>query len=225
MRVVILILVNFVLFADIYIDKNPSKITLEDLKIIEQFDKNAMDIAERGLKEQVNPLVISNYIWKHRAFQDDYTRLTVDLEGESGRRTARYDAVVGDSLFPNEYNYYKAGVNIKYNIYDDKTSKELNNNMLDYKSKIILAVQLYAKEKEAIYILNEQLELERLKQLRMKVMVMTAQKYLDDRIKNIEALMTLRHKILETRTVLEIKKLELLNMVQEKFKNSLEQLL
>ena len=219
------LLLPLIAYADIYFDRDPSKVTVEDLEAIESFDENALGVAERDLDKQVDPAKISNFIWRHRAFQDDFTRLSIDLEGEGGRRTARFDVNVDGSLFPNEYNYYRVGVNLKYNIYDDKTTKELHNKMLDYKSKIITAVQKYAKEKENLYILKEELELERLKQLRVKVMVKTAQKYLDERLKNIEAIMKIRHKILESHTSLETQKLELLNMVNTQFQKSLEELL
>jgi len=208
-----------------YIDNTPSKITLKDLKHVKKFDKLAYNLAEEEEMPKINITNIVNYIWRNRLHIEDYTRLKLDTLGTLGYRTPRGSTDNSALVSDENYNYYKVGLALTYNLYDGKTSKDIQNQKLTYRTNIINEVQKYTTCKNDLQEIKIKLKMKRLEQIRSKIMVKTAQKYLDDRLKIIENIMQLKINKNKKADTCNVTKLRLLNMVTPSAKNGLKDLL
>jgi len=216
-----------------YFDKSPTSITKGDLKIIRVFDRLAYEIAEYEPPRPLKIEIIVEFILKNKSIVHDYSKITAHLVGSFGRRTKRTGSTEGDyeegtdsdSFFPDEFNYYRAGVAVKYPLYDEKMTKEIKNKKIEYKAKIITMVEKFAKSNETYKILSHELKYLRLNQIRDKAMQKTAQKYLDERLKTIKAIMDTRNKMSEARISRDSMKLQLLNLVLKASQKELPKLL
>ena len=206
-------------------DNNASKITREDLKIMLNFENSSMKIAENVNLNNLNINEVSNFIWRNRRRIISYKRWKVDALGTAGYRTAKGGQNNSALINNNNYNYYKIGLQATYNLYDGKTLKDINNQKVDAHSKIIASVSDYANCKNELKELKIKLELERLEQIRMKLQVKTAQKYLDARIKVIENIMQFNISIQKKETMCDGKRLNILNLVTVQARNNLKDML
>jgi len=209
-----------------YKDTKPNTITKEDLKIIKNFDIEINNIAEHKTNDKININEVVNYIYRNRRHIEDFTRLKIDALGTLGYRTARGGIDSGATLVSTDnYNYYKIGVALTYNIFDEKTTKQIKNEKLKYKDTLILLVQKYASAKNKVQNLKNEIELDRLKQIRLKLMVKTAQKYLDERIQILTKLLQDRETLTEQTIILQTTKEQLLNLVTNSAKSKLKEIL
>lgn len=211
--------------VEFYFDKAPSKVLRKDLKTVRAFDKLAYEISEAEAAKPIDVAEVYNYIWTHREHAEDYTRLKIDTVGTVGYRTPRGETNNNALINEENYNYYKIGLAATYNLYDGKTAKDIQNKKLEYRSKIITIVEKYSTCKAETTALNLTLKLKRLEQIRSKVMVKTAQKYLDERLKVIEELLKLRIDLNKKQIICRASKLHLLALVQPAAQKDLESLL
>jgi len=206
-------------------DNKPRTITKEDLQTMKQFEKLAYNMAENENASHVDISRVYNFIWRNRVHADDYTRLKIDGIGTLGYRTPKGGDDNTALISEENYNYYKVGFALTYNLYDGKTSKDIQNKKLEYRTKLLTIVEKYATAKEVLHKLKSELDFKRLEQIRSKVLVKTAQKYLDDRIKIIKEILDLNNKIKEKKINLSSLHLQLLNLVSANKINELKELL
>ena len=178
-----------------YYDKNPSKITSEDLKIIKNFDDLSYEIVERKIKP-VNIGKIYNFIIKHKKYIHDYSKLKIDITGRAG---------FGD----NSKSIY---IEVSYPIFDKKQEKDINNEKLKYNLEILNKVEEYADAIQEIISLKETLEFLRVQQILIKAETKTGIKYRDERIQLLKQIMETKIKLRKAYEKKEVLKIYLLNL-------------
>ena len=86
-------------------------------------------------------------------------------------------------------------------------------------------INKYTKLRDKLIALKRELQFKRLLQIREKLQVKNGIKYLDERLKTLEKILTLQNNILETKSNLEVNKFILLNFVKDNYKKDLEKIL
>ena len=236
-KILIHLIILTALISQNFIDPKPSIITNQDLNTVREFDRLAYTLAEDQKKSTLNVNQIFKYIMQYKAHIAEYSKLAINLVADTGRRTKRNGTTDGDieidsidsnensDFFPTQYNYYKVGIALKYPLYDEKLSKEINNKKIEYKSKILNIIKDYALSHQQIQTLNQELKFSRLKQIRDKIMQKTAQKYLEDRLKTIESILIKNKQIKELSIKNNTHKLQLINLVQKPYQDGLKAIL
>ena len=223
LKMIMILFVSNILFANY--DNKPKTITNEDLKTMQQFEKLAYDMAENENTTDLNISRIYSFIWRNRVHADDYTRLKIDGIGTLGYRTPKGGDDNTALISEENYNYYKFGFALTYNLYDGKTTKDIQNKKLEYKAKLLTIIEKYATTKEMYRKLKTELNFKRLQQIRSKVLVKTAQKYLDERIKIIKEILDINNKLKNTKINLSAIYLQLLNLVPATKRTLLKEIL
>jgi len=206
-------------YADDFKDKNASSVTKYDLELMHEFDNLAYDLSDVKLKS-LNINKIYSFIIKYKSYIIDYNLLTIDFK--VGMGTDDYDYV---SDRERDKNYKNISVNLVYPIYDNKIKKEIKNKKLEYKFKILDEINKYSKLRDKLIGLERELKFKRLIQIREKLQVKKAIKYLDDKLKTIEYILKLQNDILNTKSNIISAKLRLLNYVKPSFREKLKELL
>jgi len=93
------------LYASKYIDLKPSKITIQDLKTVKEFDNLAYKLAEEQEFKNINMGKTISYIMRNKRHKTNYTRLKIDGLGEIGYRTARGGTDNSELINHKDYNY------------------------------------------------------------------------------------------------------------------------
>ena len=199
MKKLLLLLATTMLFSDNYIDTSPSKIIKKDIELLKIFDKEIYNIADSNHKA-ISVSKIYRFISKHRALVNDYSKVKAYIKGEVGSRTRRALSELEDNYtlvdeVTNSREYYAIAIGITYPLYDKKTEKIIRNERVLQNNKILNSIASYVDTAMNLSLLNEELKIIRLIQIRDKALVKTGMKYLDERIKTIEKLHTVRAKI------------------------------
>jgi len=222
-------------YGDTYKDEDPANITnLEELKKLDSLAYNLADnLADEEHIKKIETKKIFDFILKHKSYILGYSLLKVTAQGQIGRRTKRATDETDDETggdinsmgFPDDFNYYRVGVAVSYPLYDEKTSKKINNDMVEYKAKLLDIIKEYQTVIAESINLKEKLEYYRLLQLRAKARQKTGQIYLDERLKVIEKILEINENIRTKEIEASNMKMILLNYVKDEYQSELEKML
>ncbi len=212
-------LINVNIFSYSLKDKTPSIVSKSDLKLMQEFDKLAYSLSDVKLKE-LDIKKIYNFIKLNKKYIIDYSLMTINLTASAGVDDYDYE-----SDRERDKDYKKIGIQLKYPLYDNKIRKNIKNKELEYHSKILNQINKYTKLRDKLIALKRELQFKRLLQIREKLQVKNGIKYLDERLKTLEKILTLQNNILETKSNLEVNKFILLNFVKDNYKKDLEKIL
>lgn len=186
---------------------------------MQEFDKLAYSLSDVKLKE-LDIKKIYNFIKLNKKYIIDYSLMTINLTASAGVDDYDYE-----SDRERDKDYKKIGIQLKYPLYDNKIRKNIKNKELEYHSKILNQINKYTKLRDKLIALKRELQFKRLLQIREKLQVKNGIKYLDERLKTLEKILTLQNNILETKSNLEVNKFILLNFVKDNYKKDLEKIL
>ena len=205
--------------ADDYFDKNPDMINKYDLELMKEFDKLVYELSDTNLKSlDINAIYI--FIQRHKNYITDYSLLQIDFKAGAGIDTTDY----GDKN-TRKKEYTKAAVQLVYPLFDPKSKKDIKNKKLDYNFKILNDINKYAKLRDDLIAKERELKFNRLIQIKEKLQVKKAIKYLDDKLKTLEEILNLQNEILNLKSSLKVQRLVLLNYVKPSYREKLKRLL
>lgn len=215
----IFLVLNSLLLAK-YEDTSPEQTTKKDIKLLQKFEKTLY--SKTYIKPiKCNQSKIVNFINSNKIEKFDYNKLLVKLNGQIN---------TGEN-FTDEEGTYKdrdranIQLNATYPIFDKKTDIEIKKKRLKFKEGIINEVSKYCEIKNEIEILNHQIDLLNLKQIRAKAREDAGQIYLDERIELIEEIIDKKNDFIKTSIDFNTMKLQLINKVKNHKQNELEGLL
>lgn len=215
----IFLVLNSLLLAK-YEDTSPEQTTKKDIKLLQKFEKTLY--SKTYIKPiKCNQSKIVNFINSNKIEKFDYNKLLVKLNGQIN---------TGEN-FTDEEGTYKdrdranIQLNATYPIFDKKTDIEIKKKRLKFKEGIINEVSKYCEIKNEIEILNHQIDLLNLKQIRAKAREDSGQIYLDERIDLIEKIIDTKNKLNKSTIQYESLQLQLLNKVVSSSKIKLKELL
>ena len=215
----ILLVLNSYILAK-YEDSSPSKTTLDDLKILNNFENLLYSKTYISLNECKQNEII-NLIYQNKEEEFDYNRLVVKLNGQinNEERFANEDGTIQDRD--------KASIQLKatYPIFDKRTDIEIKKKKIEFKNKLITDVSKYCTLKNELHIIEDEVELLNLKQLRAKAREDAGQIYLDDRITLIEEIIKKKNEFSKASIELNTIKLQLINKIKISQENRLKGLL
>jgi len=212
-------------------DKDPLHIT--NIRELKELDKLAYELVEEEHVNTINTVKVFRYILEHKSYILGYSLLKVNARAKLGNRTRRAVlegsdediSKINSSGFPDDYNYYDVGIALTYPLYDEKTSKSINNETVIYKSKLLDIIKEYQEELASHTNLKDRREYYRLLQLRAKARQKTGQIYLDERLEIMEKILDVNEKLRRSTISVDGMKMILLNYVKDKYQNELEKML
>lgn len=216
----ILLVFNSLLLAK-YEDSSPNKTTKDDLMLIKDFKKLSYNLSSLDSLSNCNIKQISNTIFLHKADKLDYSKLVVNLTASISNSSSTKD---------NEGTYQnrdKQNIMLKatYPLFDKKTDLEIKRKKLKSKKDILDVSSKYCTKKDELLILQNELDLLNLKQIRAKAREEAGLINLDERVKLLEEILIKKKSILKTKREIESIKLKLLNKIEPKYSYMLEDLL
>jgi hypothetical protein len=205
----ILIVLNSLLLAK-YEDSTPERTTHQDLEILQDFKKLMYNKTKFNHKE-CNQEEIIEFIYINKIEEFDYNKLLIKINGQINNNENLSDE---DGTYRDRD---RASIQLAatYPIFDKKTDNEINKKKLSYKNTLIEEVEKYCNSKNKIQIINHEIDLLNLKQIRAKTREDTGQIYLDDRIILIEEIIKKKNELSTTTIEFQSMKLKLINKVKE----------
>lgn len=215
----IILVLNYYLLAK-YEDSSPEKTTHEDLKILKNFEKLLYSKTSISLNECKQNEII-DFITLYKIEKFDYNKLLVNLNGQVNSNNTIDDA---EGTYRDRD---RASVQIAatYPLFDMKTDIEIKKKKVKFRSDLITSVSKYCNLKNNLDIINHEIDLLNLKQIRAKAREDTGQIYLDDRITLIEEIIKKKNEFSKTSIEFNTIKLQLLNKVEVHKKDELKGLL
>ena len=231
MKLIIILSLSTLLVANNYKDSDPMKIT--NLTELKKLDKLAYELVEEDHVKTIDTSKVFRYILEHKSYILGYSLLKVNARAKLGNRTRRAALEgtdeditnINSSGFPDDYNYYDVGVALTYPLYDEKTSKTINNETVIYKSKLLDIIKEYQEELATHANLEDRREYYRLLQLRAKARQKTGQIYLDERLAIMEKILNINEKLRASEIAVAGMKMILLNYVKDAYQDELEKML
>lgn len=177
-------------------------------------------------QKQIKPDEISRiytFIWEHRKVQIKplLERVKVGVDGFSGLRNRPYETNAPNDLKPYTY----VGGTLSFSLLDEKERRQKQQEIIKQKNEIIAMVESFIKAKHDLKILNLKLEIENLKERRLKARVIQGVENLDERIKKFDEILELKEQISANSIKSEKLKLQLLELIEPQFERLLEQML
>lgn len=230
-KIISIALLATLLYANDYKDTDPMRVT--NLPELKKLDKLAYELVEDDHTNTIDTKKVFNFILNHKSYILGYSLLKVNARGKIGNRTRRASiegvdediSTINSSGFPDDYNYYDVGVALTYPLYDEKTAKNINNEAVEYKVKLLDIIKEYQEELATHTNLTDRREYYRLLQLRAKARQKTGQIYLDERLKIMEEILKLNEKLRSNKIAIDGMKMILLNYVKEPYQEELERML
>jgi hypothetical protein len=230
-QITIIVFLASCLHANTYKDNDPMRIT--NLPEIKELDKLAYELVEDEHIKTIDTKKVFNFILEHKAYILGYSLLKVNAKGKIGTRTRRASlegsdediSTINSAGFPDDYNYYDVGVALSYPLYDEKTAKSINNEVVEYKAKLLDIIKEYQEELAKHTNLTDKREYYRLLQLRAKARQKTGQIYLDERLKIMEKILDINERLRSSTIAIDGMKMILLNYVKEPYQEELEKML
>lgn len=215
----ILIVLNSLLLAK-YEDSTPERTTHQDLEILQDFKKLMYNKTKINSNE-CNQEEIIEFIYINKIEEFDYNKLLIKINGQINNNENLSDE---DGTYRDRD---RASIQLAatYPIFDKKTDNEINKKKLSYKNTLIEEVEKYCNSKNKIQIINHEIDLLNLKQIRAKTREDTGQIYLDDRIILIEEIIKKKNELSTTTIEFQSMKLKLINKVKESSITHLKELL
>jgi hypothetical protein len=231
MKLIIILSLSTLLFANSYKDHDPMNIT--NLSELKKLDKLAYELVEEDHVNTIETSKVFRYILEHKSYILGYSLLKVNARAKVGNRTRRAALEgtdeditnINSSGFPDDYNYYDVGLALTYPLYDEKTSKHINNETVIYKSKLLDIIKEYQEELASHTNLEDRREYYRLLQLRAKARQKTGQIYLDERLVVMEKILNVNEKLRSSKIAIAGMKMILLNYVKDAYQEELEKML
>lgn len=214
-----LLVFNSLLLAK-YEDKTPTKTTSDDLEILKEFKSLLYSKTSiTAIRCKQNEII--SFINKNKAEQFDYNKLLVKLNGQINNN---------ESFTDSEGTYQdrdRANIQLTatYPIFDKKTDIEITKKRIKFRSDVIDKVSKYCQLKNDLSILEHEIDLLNLKQIRAKAREDAGQIYLDERIELIEEIIDKKNDFIKTSIDFNTMKLQLINKVKNHKQNELEGLL
>lgn len=205
----ILIVLNSLLLAK-YEDSTPERTTHQDLEILQDFKKLMYNKTKISSNECDQEKIIE-FIYINKIEEFDYNKLLIKINGQINNNESFHDE---DGTYRDRD---RASIQLAatYPIFDKKTDNEINKKKLTYKNTLIDEVSKYCNLKNDIQIINHEIDLLNLKQIRAKAREDTGQIYLDDRITLIEEIIKKKNELSTTTIEFQSMKLKLINKVKE----------
>lgn len=202
-----IVIQTFIFVFAFALDKNPQKITQEDLKIVKNIETRAYNTIERNNKKILNISKIYTYIIRNKAYKIQEERLKVSLNTDVG------------------YKRNRAYISLNYNILDKKQKRDIELKKIQDRSSILQNIQNYAKLQQNLFNLQKQLKFARLKYRLIKTQVYAAVEYREQLFKQLENIQNIKEKIQETKINIVKQRLQLLNYVKIEYREKLENML
>jgi hypothetical protein len=197
-----------------YYDRHPSKITKEDLSVLNKINDIAYDLSEENYKE-IRVDLIYAFIVSHKAHRSEYNKLKVNSDLVVGSRTKNpysdyyhYDPIEGKQ-------FYSAYIELSYPLWDDKTDMRIHNDKLKYNLSLIDKIREYADSYNLMQEAEGEVKFLRMKQRVWKGEELTGVKYRDELLQLHDALRLANVKLRKARATVRALKLYLLNLTTD----------
>ncbi len=212
-------ILHVIIFAEDFTDKDPTGITDKDIKLLKDFDELSYKLSNSKIKVlSVNK--IYQFIQQNKVYIDDFSLLHVNLKASAGIDDYDYK-----SERERDKNFKKIYLEVSYPIFDQKTKRERQKQIIKDDNAILKNIQQYAKYFNSYHAKKRKLEFLRFLLIRDKVQVKSGVKYLDEKIIKLDKLLEVQNQIGETRQLLEIYQNILLNYVMPEQRNNLRKIL
>jgi len=215
----IILVFNSLILAK-YEDKNPSYTSHDDINLLRHFEnklyKNTI-IKTFKCKQ----LTLVTFINRNKIEKFDYNKLLVKVNAQVNNSEYYSDT---DGSYKDR-DRASIQLNASYNIFDKKTDLQIKKKQLEFRETIINDVSKYCEYKNELQIIENNINLLNLKQIRSKAREDSGQIYLDERITLIEKIITKKNEFNTISIKLDSIKLMLLNKVKTSAKESLKDLL
>ena len=201
---------------------NEDKLTKEDLQKIHNLSTSLYELSQRQIQSQSVNFLYS-FIWQHRKIQIKplLERITLSFDGFSGWRNRPYATNNPDDLRPYTYS---GGV-LSISILDEKERRSKLEEILKQKKDLLAIIENYLLLKHQQEIIFLRLEIENLKERRLKARVIQGVENLDERLKKFDLILDLNEQNSKLKIQVEKIKLHLLELVKPEFTQELEALL
>ena len=193
---------------------NEDKLTKEDLQKIHNLSTSLYELSQRQIQSQSVNFLYS-FIWQHRKIQIKplLERITLSFDGFSGLRNRPYATNNPDDLRPYTYS---GGV-LSISILDEKERRSKLEEILKQKKDLLAIIENYLLLKHQQEIIFLRLEIENLKERRLKARVIQGVENLDKRLKKFDLILDLNEQNSKLKIQVEKIKLHLLELVKPEF--------
>lgn len=214
----ILVFNSFILAK--YEDKNPSYTSPDDIKLLRHFENKLYK--NTTVKEfKCEQLKLVTFINKNKIEKFDYNKLLVKVNAQVNNSEYYSDT---DGSYKDR-DRASVQLNASYNIFDKKTDLQIKKKQLEFRENIINDISKYCEYKNDLLIIENNIDLLNLKQIRSKAREDSGQIYLDERITLIEKIIDKKNEFNTISIKLDSIKLMLLNKVKTSAKKKLKGLL
>jgi len=173
----IILVFNSLILAK-YEDKNPSYTSHDDINLLRHFEnklyKNTI-IKTFKCKQ----LTLVTFINRNKIEKFDYNKLLVKVNAQVNNSEYYSDT---DGSYKDR-DRASIQLNASYNIFDKKTDLQIKKKQLEFRETIINDVSKYCEYKNELQIIENNINLLNLKQIRSKAREDSGQIYLDERKK------------------------------------------
>lgn len=215
----IILVFNSLILAK-YEDKNPSYTSPDDINLLRHFeDKLYKNTIIKTFK--CEQLTLVTFINRNKIEKFDYNKLLVKVNAQVNNSEYYSDT---DGSYKDR-DRASIQLNASYNIFDKKTDLQIKKKQLEFRETLINDVSKYCEYKNELLIIENNINLLNLKQIRSKAREDSGQIYLDERITLIEKIITKKNEFNTISIKLDSIKLMLLNKVKTSAKKSLKDLL
>lgn len=197
-----------------YYDRHPSKITKEDIKLLDKLDDLAYMLAERR-GHKIDVAAIYDFILRTKTHIDEVNLFKVMATMDIGSRTRNPYSNYHSYNPIHSKQFYSAYIEFTYPIWDKKTEQRVRNNELTYNLSILQKIQDYAQAYEDMQDAAEELEFLRMKQHVIKGEVLTGVKYRDERFQLLDKIREAKIKFRKARQETRILQIYLLNLTTD----------